>query len=217
MWTTPVDLYCERTDASFWSEPLNAITNAAFLIAAYAAFRIWQDRARQDRPVLLLIGVVVLIGLGSFAFHTLATRGAVLLDVIPIAVFIYGYLALALRRFFRLPLLWVAFVLVGFAGASVLMGRLLPAGFLNGSGSYLPALAAMVVVGLLLHASDTGRRVLVAALVFSASIALRAMDHDLCEAFPIGTHIGWHCLNAIVLFLLLRAAILHPPMRATEP
>ncbi|HWL03485.1 MAG TPA: hypothetical protein VNQ99_00935 [Xanthobacteraceae bacterium] len=217
MWSTPVDLYCERTDVSFWSEPLNALTNVAFLIAAYAAFRIWRAQPARDTPALLLIGVVVLVGFGSFAFHTLATRGASLFDVIPIAVFIYGYLALALRRFFRLPLLWVAIVLVGFAGASMVTGRVLPAGFLNGSGGYLPALAAMVVVGLLLRALDTGRRVLVAALVFSASIALRAMDHDLCEAFPVGTHIGWHCLNAVVLFLLLRAAILHPPMRASEP
>jgi hypothetical protein len=36
-WSTPIDLYCERTDASFWAEPANALTNAAFLIAAAAA------------------------------------------------------------------------------------------------------------------------------------------------------------------------------------
>ena len=29
-----VDVYCERTDFSFWSEPINALTNIAFLIAA---------------------------------------------------------------------------------------------------------------------------------------------------------------------------------------
>jgi len=29
-----VDLYCERTDPGFWSEPLNAASNAAFLLAA---------------------------------------------------------------------------------------------------------------------------------------------------------------------------------------
>ena len=27
-----IDAYCERTDASYWSEPVNAVTNAAFLI-----------------------------------------------------------------------------------------------------------------------------------------------------------------------------------------
>src|SRR3979490_2605804 len=102
-WSAPIDLYCERTDASFWAEPANALTNAAFLIAAAAAFWLWRRQSGSDRsrdwPALALIVVVVAVGIGSFVFHTLATRGAVLADVIPIAVFIYGYLLLALRRF----------------------------------------------------------------------------------------------------------------------
>jgi hypothetical protein len=32
--TQAVDIYCERTDASFWSEPLNAATNIFFIAAA---------------------------------------------------------------------------------------------------------------------------------------------------------------------------------------
>ena len=34
-WFEAVDGYCERVDAAFWSEPINAVTNAAFLIAAH--------------------------------------------------------------------------------------------------------------------------------------------------------------------------------------
>ena len=87
-WSTPVSQYCERTDASFWAEPLNAATNAAFLIAAAAAFLTWRRAGRRDLPVLALIVVVVAVGLGSFTFHTVATRGAALADIIPIAIFI---------------------------------------------------------------------------------------------------------------------------------
>ena len=32
-WSTPVDLYCERLGPSFWAEPVNAFSNAAFLIS----------------------------------------------------------------------------------------------------------------------------------------------------------------------------------------
>ncbi|NCV65913.1 MAG: hypothetical protein EBW16_06880 [Burkholderiaceae bacterium] len=32
---SPIDIYCERLDASFWSEPINAITNLAFIIAGW--------------------------------------------------------------------------------------------------------------------------------------------------------------------------------------
>ena len=38
-WTRAIDAYCERTDASYWSEPINAVTNFAFIIAALIMFR----------------------------------------------------------------------------------------------------------------------------------------------------------------------------------
>jgi hypothetical protein len=37
MWSIPIDLYCERVSPSFWAEPVNAVSNLAFLIAAIAA------------------------------------------------------------------------------------------------------------------------------------------------------------------------------------
>ena len=39
-WFRAVNCYCERTDASYWSEPLNALSNAAFLAAAWLAWRL---------------------------------------------------------------------------------------------------------------------------------------------------------------------------------
>src|SRR5262249_56286423 len=100
-WWAPIDRYCERTDASFWAEPANALTNAAFLIAAAAAFWLWRRAGSRDWPVLALIIVVVAVGIGSFAFHTLATRGAVLAHVIPLAIFIFGSPLFSFRPHFR--------------------------------------------------------------------------------------------------------------------
>lgn len=101
-WSRPVDLYCERTDPSFWAEPVNALTNVSFLIAAAVAFVQWRRAGANDRPVFALILITATIGIGSFIFHTIATRGAALFDTIPIAVFIYGYLFFALRWFLTL-------------------------------------------------------------------------------------------------------------------
>ena len=103
-WTAPIDAYCERIDASFWSEPVNALSNAAFLVAAAIAFARWRRAGASDRPALFLIAAVAVVGIGSFLFHTFANRWSRLADVIPIAVFIYGYFALAMRRFFGLGL-----------------------------------------------------------------------------------------------------------------
>jgi Ceramidase len=217
-WSSPIDIYCERTDASFWAEPANALTNAGFLIAAAAAFVLWRrQRARDGRsdgpradghdwPALALIVVVVAVGLGSFAFHTVATRGAMLADVIPIAIFIYGYLLLALRRFLHLPAgLAIAIVLAYAAGAQAL-SWLAPAGAFNGSVGYLPALVALIVVAR--AARGTARRSLeLAVMLFALSLALRTIDHEACATLPLGTHFLWHLLNAAVLYVLLHAAI----------
>ena len=48
---------------------------------------------------------------------------------------------------------------------------------------------------------------LIAAAIFIVSLALRIVDLDICDAFPLGTHFLWHVLNAVLLYLLLRGAL----------
>lgn len=206
-WSEPLDLYCERTDASFWSEPVNALTNVAFLIAAAAAYLAWRRGEARDPFVLGLIGVTFAIGLGSFAFHTIATRGAVLLDVIPIALFVYGFLLLALVRLGILGFAPALGVLAAFIAASQAWSSALPGGFLNGSGEYLPPFAGLIAIGWLARRDIERRRILVAAAVFVVSLVCRTVDQAVCGAFPLGTHFAWHLLNGVMLYLLLRAAI----------
>jgi hypothetical protein len=205
-WAEPVDLYCERTDASLWSEPLNAVTNAAFLIAAVLALRLWRRGDRKDWPALVLIIVVAAVGVGSFVFHTVATRAAILADVVPIAVFIYGYLLLALVRFLHLRVIVAAAVVVVYAVCAQALSALVPR-LLNGSVGYLPALAALIAVAFAATEQGTRRSLGLAAVVFAISLAFRTGDLAVCTEFPLGAHFVWHVLNAIVLYVLLRTAI----------
>ena len=207
MWSTPIDQYCERLDPSFWAEPVNALTNVAFIAAAVMALMDWRRAGRSDRAVLALIMVVFAIGLGSFAFHTLATRGARLLDVIPIGVFIYGYFLLALRRMLGMPWVYSIALLVAFMALSNALAILVPREVLNGSAGYFPALGALLVIGWLLKGSPQGQAMLIAGAIFIASLALRIVDLDICDAFPLGTHFLWHVLNAVLLYVLLRGAM----------
>jgi 4-amino-4-deoxy-L-arabinose transferase-like glycosyltransferase len=206
-WSEPLSIYCERADASFWAEPVNALTNLAFLVAAGAAYLAWRRSEERDRFALALIGVTLAIGAGSFAFHTLATRGAVLLDVIPIAIFVYGYLLFGLRRIFCLAARPALAIVAGFAITSQAFAYALPAGTLNGSGEYLPPLAALMAVGLSARSITQRRLILSAGAIFTCSLFLRTVDREACALFPLGTHFLWHLLNAAVLYLLLRSAI----------
>jgi hypothetical protein len=206
MWSIPIDLYCERVSPSFWAEPVNAVSNLAFLIAAIAAFDLWRRAGKSDRAILALVAVIVAVGFGSFAFHTLATRGAMWLDVIPIGLFIYGYFLLAMRRFLLLS--WSALMLlVGFIALSTGLGSLIPREALNGSSGYLPALAALIILGSNLRRNRVRQTLLVAAGLFVVSLAFRIVDLDMCAAWPLGTHFLWHLLNAAVLYTVIWAAV----------
>ncbi|HEY8163465.1 MAG TPA: ceramidase domain-containing protein [Methylocystis sp.] len=207
----PVLAYCERLDGGFWAEPLNAVSNAGFLIAAAAAYGLLRRRPEGDVAAMALIGVTLSVGVGSFIFHTVATRGAMLLDVIPIAVFIYGYFFLALRRFFGLRAWASAGITIAFAAASVAIDASFTG--LNGSIAYLPALAALASFSALLGSRDrqSAQGLALAAATFAISLVFRTVDRDICAAFAYGAHFVWHTLNAVVLWLLLTTAIKRGP------
>jgi len=71
-WTRAVDAYCERTGPEYWAEPVNALTNAAFLIAALV---MWRRTAGLPLARVLCL-ILFVIGLGSYLFHTHATLWA---------------------------------------------------------------------------------------------------------------------------------------------
>lgn len=214
-WGAKIFSYCERgLDPGLWAEPLNAVSNAAFLIAAAVALVEWR-RTNETRPAwieLALIGLVAVIGIGSFLFHTFATRWAVLADVLPITVFMIAYLGYALVRFVRLPWLWATLLLIGFVGTlwgaeSIQCGS---RPCLNGSVGYLPALAALALIGgwLTWSGHAAGRIVLAGAGVFLVSLTFRTLDREVCPATAqLGTHFIWHIANATLLYLLLIAAV----------
>lgn len=223
-WREPVIDYCERQSGAFWAEPLNALSNAAFLLAAAAALTLWRRQEKADYPALALILATAAVGVGSFIFHTVATRGAMLLDVIPISLFIYGYFLLTLRRMFGLETPVAVGITLLFALGSYRVDGSIKG--LNGSAGYLPALAALAVFAALLWGAGGSNRAEImrrrraaagltaAASLFLVSLVFRTIDRDICAAFPPGVHFVWHVLNAVVLWLLLRTAILAGPRAA---
>lgn len=210
-WTAAIDAYCERTDAAFWSEPVNALTNLAFLLAALWAFRRWRASGGGDRATLALIALVAIIGAGSFLFHTFANRWSALTDVLPITAFIYGFYALALRRLVGLSRLATGLGTVALMAFSQ-FGAPLAEPLLGSSEAYLPALLALYGVGAWLvirGRGAAGRGLLLAGAVFTLSLFFRMADDPVCPYWPLGTHFLWHGLNAVTLALCLRVALNH--------
>lgn len=205
--------YCERIDGSFWAEPLNAVTNAAFLVAALAGFWLWRRQGGRDAITFVLTGLVFAIGIGSFLFHTIPNRWTLLADVVPIQLFAFGYFALALHRFFGLAGWMTAAGTLAFLGLALGLsaaGRAMLPPVLAGSAGYAAFLLGLAGVALAMSrdpaSSHQRRLVTLAGLVFAVSLTMRSTDGAVCGILPLGTHWLWHLLNALVLYLLLRAA-----------
>src|SRR5882762_10635082 len=208
-----VDHYCERTGSGLDAEPVNALTNAAFLIAAWGAWRFFSRHPprRGRRLVSALIATTALVGLGSFLFHTVATRWAEWGDVLPIMLFMLLYLWLVLTVFFGLPASLKVSVLVMYFAATSYLEVAVSGTVLWGGALYLPTLLLMgaIVTALYWRRSPTAGTILVATVVFLLSFTARTLDAKVCPVLPIGTHFLWNLLNATLLYVLVKAAILH--------
>jgi hypothetical protein len=223
-------LYCERgQDPAFWAEPLNAVSNAAFVIAALAAAKEHAALPPEQRSpaAAALIALTAVIGIGSFLFHTYATRWALLADTVPIALFMVAYVAFVLRRFMGLHWIVVGLGVVAFYAAAryagtiqCSYGELLPvtaragARCLNGTLAYVPAFLTLLGAAVVLAAHPAGRAMALASVIFLMSMTVRTLDLELCELSRVGGHLRgshflWHALNGWMLFILLRAAIRH--------
>lgn len=207
-WSAPIDSYCERLGIGLWAEPLNLVSNLAFLVAALAAWRLMRERRVADAAVHLLVAEVFAVGLGSGLFHSVATYWAMWADIVPIVTFLMTYLLYFLR--FILGWSWwqVGAGLAAFIGVSAL-GFIVPADWVNGSNEYFGALVALAAlrIGAGRRVAASRRRLTVATLLFAISVALRSVDLEACRAIPLGTHFIWHLCNAVVLYQVLALVI----------
>lgn len=195
-WLRAVDGYCERVGPAFWAEPVNALTNAAFIVAAAVMWGRVQGLGRAMCAVLFAIGV------GSFLFHTHANRLTGLMDVIPIGVFILVYVFAASRDLLGMKGWQAGIATVAFVPYAAMLTPLFAAiPFFKVSAMYWPVpVLILVYAGLLARkAPATARGLAAGAGILVVSLVFRSVDQAVCGAFPLGTHFVWHVLNGVML------------------
>mgnify|MGYP005995486185 CR=1 FL=1 len=220
-----IDLYCERTGPEFWAEPFNALSNAAFLVAAFWAWRVARARGGMDALEKALIALAAAIGVGSFLFHVFASAGTELADVIPIWSFVGLYVLTIIyrstgqdpRRTIRIAGI-AAVVTTGviwFTSGDITTDPGAERDLFNGSLQYAPALIALLVFAGLttLRGHPVRNYVVTAAAMFLLSLVFRSIDLQVCDVAIIGTHFLWHLLNALMVGVLLQALVVALPPR----
>lgn len=199
-WTLHIDGYCERVTPEYWAEPINAITNAAFLISA---FIMWQRLKGQSLPMArALVLILAMIGVGSYLFHTHAQIWAAIADTAPILFFILVYIFAINRDVWGMkqwPALGVTLLFFPYAAATLPLFQQIPG--LGSSAGYAPVPLLILIYAVLLRnrVPETARGLAIGAGILIASILFRAVDEPFCAQIPLGTHFMWHILNAIML------------------
>lgn len=195
-----IDGYCERLSPAYWAEPVNAVTNAAFLISAWI---MWRRVRGEGLPMATtLVVLLAIIGLGSFLFHTHAQVWAAIADVTPILMFILVYIFAVNRDICRMSSGWalgVTGLFFPFAAVTIPLFQLIPG--LGGSAAYAPVPLLILIYSGLLYKSDTefSRNMVIGAMILILSITFRSVDPVVCGTLPMGTHFLWHILNALML------------------
>lgn len=218
-WTAPISgAYCERTTPGFWGEPLNAGSSLLVIVVSLLALVHVLRRRSLSPGLIALMALALAIGIGSFLWHTFATRWAELADVLPIWAFValYGAAVLkdSVKTSYSLPLAVAFGAMVFVAGLALSMRETHMLGdTVSGSTQYLPALFVVFAAGRVAwkERHPSFRLIAVSSVLFALSFTFRSLDMPLCSVIPFGTHFLWHVTNCLAFGVLLAALIRFSP------
>lgn len=211
-----IDGYCERVAGGYGhslGEPFNTASNIAFIIAAIFLIKMLCRSSKirlQDSDIIILITTLFAIGIGSALYHAIPTSTTLLMDVLPITLFIHLYIVSFLIRMAEVKWYSAVISITAFVGVGVFFTKTFDADTLNGTIMYVPAFLTLVIMAfiLLLKKDNFAKSVFVTTAIWAISLSFRTFDVKLCDlTFGIGTHIFWHALNAVVLYRLVKILI----------
>ncbi len=203
---------CERHGMGLVDEPLNALSNFAFIYVAVAIFRYY--RANEDIvsyriwDVQAMIALIFMIGINSIIFHIYPTQTTELMDTIPIVLFILIYFVSVIFRIGKCTKFQAVVCFVAFLGFTHMLIHQFPRA-LNDSIGYLSSMISLIVIAVYLHlrARPSSQYFMLAALIGVVSLFCRAIDREICDIWPYGTHFLWHLFNATLLYILMKQII----------
>jgi hypothetical protein len=201
--------YCERLGPGPFAEPLNALSNLAFVIVAVLAAGRMREFANLSLATRLLPWSLGVVAVGSALYHTYRGPGTYILDVVPLTAFIAGSVILVLRK-----VLGGTSKAIGVGAAFVLLQLLLlifiPRHFLNGSAPYLVAILfiPLIMAWIASRYGSLAWNIIPVAVLFALAFVFRTVDGIVCPWLPVGTHFLWHITAAAAAYYVIRLVVL---------
>ncbi len=200
--------YCEHLGLRSFTEPINAISNLAFLFAAYLAMRQVRELPEISAGARLLPWSLAAVAIGSFLYHSFRSPITYLIDILPLGAFMVLVICLSLRRL-KAKISTVIIAGLAFLSLQIIALIYVPNNFLNGSTPYLVALSSIPPIMFLTshHRNGLFSELATIAILFAIALFFRSADRAICSWLPIGTHFLWHITSAIAAYHAVRFVI----------
>lgn len=204
----PIPVYCEHSNLEFLAEPLNAISNIAFIFAGIGIYRLLIKSGIQKVEYKAILILIFLIGIGSFLWHATRNLYTMLLDVVPVALSFTLIIYVLLSKLIGNKLI-----------ALLIAALLLPARFFISSFASTDIISSLIrnaiifatILVLVVWSFKKYGRVALEGLsvlaIYLLAISMRVMDLQICPTFNMGTHFLWHILNAVAVYLAVKFII----------
>jgi len=194
--------YCERTSLEAFAEPVNAISNIAFILCGIIIF------FRKGMKLNPLPYLVIFIGLSSFLFHYIPSNFFSTLDVFSILLFVIIYNIMLTKNILNYSFLYSFLSSLILILISFLIGILLHKTVIGSSSFYVGLVLYMVYIFFFLKKVSNVRYFFIATFLFIISLVFRTIDIYICNYIFFGTHFIWHILNSLVIYYLIMYMIL---------
>ena len=193
--------YCEYI-SNFWlHEPLNAITNFGFFIGAYFLYRLIKKNNLNMNLGTVLISMMIALGLGSLAWHSYRITPTLLMDEIPIYIFIafaFYFLTKSLARSHKLTIIISFFTALIYYAVFAYIPSL---NVFQGAFKYIFVVLLFLILSMLIVKKFGPHYSLILPLSLLAfGVLFRIMDLYICPVFPLGTHFIWHILVVSTMY-----------------
>ena len=203
-------VYCEQPVFSGFFEPFNTITNIFFIIAGILLIYQLKKSNKIDAKAIYLSTLLIIIGIGSFAWHLYRKDFTLLIDSIPIGIFIlsylYFYLTITTEKLYLRITIYLGFYIYTILLSYLLKNLTNTIVFGNGGLGYIIAISYFILLQAYNYFKfrEIVKKSLIISFILLTSILLRQLDLSICNTIAIGTHFIWHTLNSIVLYLFVK-------------
>jgi len=201
---------CELAKNNLVNQPVNLITNLAFLITGWKIYGLLKKHKIISKDLWLLFYGVMLVGFGSIARHYQPNIQTLIVDGLPMLGMICLTIYLIAKYLFKLNSIQSLLATLGYAllltFTMLILNKIIRPAIVFSLTSQFVCLP-IILISYKRKQEISGVLITAVGFLFLAAAAF-IIDLYFCPKLLFGTHFLWHIFNALALYYLSKYFIL---------